>query len=910
MSETDVLQTQVYVELARLNGLQEASILALNEANANIGNAGDNVIDAESARDVTVAAAAVVANDKIVVSNLKTDVVEAKAAVDLALQNLEADVQTVVDIQGTVTADAALAVEAKDLAIAARAGAELALSQFGDAEIFANQSEAARDIAEGYRDNSLVNANLAQAAADDVAANTAFQDLSAVDADIAGSSSDGYIYDTTLDSDGGAWRTRCQMASWYNEPLGTAERGTQRDFPIKCLVLPVGNDVVLYSLDFGEPEMWMVFKGHNFSKALGKVGSNYCVSMKNGLLGVGSPTYDLSLISFAGDKVWRVGAGGARGPRADERISSRNIVGAFVYDSSYPELLSRTITSISMIVEDNAPINTFTLLPQVVVAIGTAAGLSIVRDKEITHITHLGANFISDVHFRNDGALTYSIDGIASLSRFIHVRHKLPVQSILGQSYYYAKGSSDEFYTLRYNPAYVGATTLVSGEPAQNVQSLSDKAIGTNQQLTLLKPNPADHSKSLYSNITTDYNTGWLTGDVKCATLIDTDTGSISDASVVSNGDFSTNIDGWSLAGTGAATWENGGLRLTSDGAFTSVSQDVLTVGETYNISVEVLESGTSGWAMRVGTGLTKFTSAGTGVYTFTEVATTDGVFALRNFGATNTLFGSVTVTRLVSDRSYNSNDLSIMGTVTKTPVATGAELVGFEGFTASSRLEMDNVDDLVEFGVNGAVHLSAWIKSATTATQAIMGLNMVSSSQGGGTVFGLVSFGGKYAERSGLAGAGAGTPTSLIVGKWQKVDIVYDKISTSVYVDGQLIETRNATINLPEGSKLVVGSANDGSAPFQGSIALVKLSEYIPTPEVLLHMCEQERFMFQEGAQVTLHGSSNDVRAVAYDPIVDLDYVGTPAGLSIFQGLVRSNHDDEPVTTFIDAQTGTIVRQ
>ena len=40
-----------------------------------------------------------------------------------------------------------------------------------------------------------------------------------------------FVYNTANDSDGGAWRHRCQDKSWENEPLGTDVRGARRKFP-------------------------------------------------------------------------------------------------------------------------------------------------------------------------------------------------------------------------------------------------------------------------------------------------------------------------------------------------------------------------------------------------------------------------------------------------------------------------------------------------------------------------------------------------------------------------------------------------------------------------------------------------------------------------------------------------------
>jgi hypothetical protein len=50
-------------------------------------------------------------------------------------------------------------------------------------------------------------------------------DLAAIATSKAVTAVDVFVYDTSLDSDGGAWRKRTQGTSWYNETLDTATRG-------------------------------------------------------------------------------------------------------------------------------------------------------------------------------------------------------------------------------------------------------------------------------------------------------------------------------------------------------------------------------------------------------------------------------------------------------------------------------------------------------------------------------------------------------------------------------------------------------------------------------------------------------------------------------------------------------------
>ena len=50
--------------------------------------------------------------------------------------------------------------------------------------------------------------------------------ISKIKARISNTARDIFVYDTRKDSDGGAWRKRTQNTTWYNENLGTIDRGT------------------------------------------------------------------------------------------------------------------------------------------------------------------------------------------------------------------------------------------------------------------------------------------------------------------------------------------------------------------------------------------------------------------------------------------------------------------------------------------------------------------------------------------------------------------------------------------------------------------------------------------------------------------------------------------------------------
>ena len=77
--------------------------------------------------------------------------------------------------------------------------------------------------------------------------------------DAPGSLRDLFVYDTSRDSDGGAWRKRCRNTSWENESLGTGERGSRREFPAVAILAVSTGALVIYDGDDPNLPMWMRF---------------------------------------------------------------------------------------------------------------------------------------------------------------------------------------------------------------------------------------------------------------------------------------------------------------------------------------------------------------------------------------------------------------------------------------------------------------------------------------------------------------------------------------------------------------------------------------------------------------------------------------------------------------------------
>ena len=113
-------------------------------------------------------------------------------------------------------------------------------------------------------------------------------EISQINSEIADTAVDIFIYDTSKDSDGGAWRKRTTHTSWYNETLGTATRGTRREFPsVAVIVVTAATTRKLYIYDGDDPNlpMWMVIDSNDGQWPQAEFSSLYAL---NGIIALGS----------------------------------------------------------------------------------------------------------------------------------------------------------------------------------------------------------------------------------------------------------------------------------------------------------------------------------------------------------------------------------------------------------------------------------------------------------------------------------------------------------------------------------------------------------------------------------------------------------------------------------------------
>jgi hypothetical protein len=271
-------------------------------------------------------------------------------------------------------------------------------------------------------------------------------------------------------------------------------------------------------------------------------------------------------------------------------------------------------------------------------------------------------------------------------------------------------------------------------------------------------------------------------------------------------------------------------------------------------------------------------------------------------------LFDNISVVAADDDRSVNNNSLTINGTITRTPVATGADLVAYSGFSASNYLEQPYNSDL-DFGT-GDFCVMGWVRlSALGSTrQYVFRDNDAASSY----MHLAKSATQKFTFRAGAAGTIVnGTSTALVDG-WYFIAGVVRNGTTEIWVNGALENTTTSATSLDASVNeypLWLGKGLSAGAG-EGELALIRISATAPSAEQIAKIYSDEKVLFQENAQATLYGTSDAVTALAHDSDTNLLHVGTSAGRSVFQGLRRVENTTDAVGAAISASNGLVVEE
>jgi hypothetical protein len=739
--------------------------------------------------------------------------------------------------------------------------------------------------------------------------------LDAVAKDISDTAVDVFIYDTRKDSDGGAWRKRTQHTSWYNETLNTATRGARKEFPAVAVIVAEINQVTIYDGDDPDLPMWMVFnQGGAWSSSANLIMPTspdpVSISFLNGILSIAyNSGYGVGILDFISESKTTIFANNVTSYNGN--VSQRNGGLGHSSASDARRIVNSATNDVAMTILPNAPIDAATGLPVPTIAVATNGGVSVIKDNgTVVDITagagsnYSGASFIDITENYN---LIFEQDS-SSNSRAVFC---IPIPEA-DRTTQTSDGSITDKVIMKFYPvgSHVPYPCFNGGGVVDAIRMAGDNQALKSEpgDLTLLEPNLADPELGKVAYIASDYNTGWMNGDIKLATLSDTDDTDVTGSELVTNGTFDSDLTGWNTS-VGTSTWNSGTMHLTNTTQYgTEPSQIItgLTVGSQYVLTFNKANvSGDGSWYID---NLQSTTSAaGTFTYTITATSTSYTIRIKKRYAGTISI-DNVSFRLAEEDRSVNGNGLQVFGTVTKSKGGSDRDIVSYGGFDSGDYLQQPYNSSL-DFSGDFCIQTWMYIPSDTTAAayhygytldqdQAILALYV--AGQGLRT----------YTRESG--GNWNYIQSSVVLNSWihvthqRKSGIVSTSIN-GILTAGSYTHTANLTRS---GNVITLGrriETTQTTTYWRGSLSLFRLSNTALSQEQIKKIYNDEKFLFQENAKATLYGSSDAVTALAYDDDTELLHVGTSAGRSVFQGLRRIDNTTDAVGAAISASNGMV---
>ncbi|NKE43374.1 LamG domain-containing protein [Roseomonas frigidaquae] len=693
---------------------------------------------------------------------------------------------------------------------------------------------------------------------------------------------DVFVYDTRLDSDGGAWTDRCHGASWFSETLNTPTRGAKRAFPKKgIIVLRSGttNPLALYdALDLdpatGAPRLWRIFPRSSGGILDGTPAA--CFAM-NGRVWVATSA-GLYTLDFPADRASRRDA-------TDRRHWNAGIANASVYGGAATSgaIVSASCNHVHARVLPGGPLDPVGGLPIPTVAVATPAGVSVIHPTgavaNVTHATgYSQAEIVSDAQLMLCEAAARNID--------------------VGPMPYAATVARGSWRTHGVTPS--SAPALLASSTGTRYRLCGNRAaFSTAEGLTFLAPDDANNLNGMVAYTTKDYATGWQPGAALMAALCEGAVGVVvASGNLITNGSFTSDVSGWN----GPGVWSADGAVITAPGGaadnrfFQTITCEV---GAAYTIDVTT-EAGGNSRNLFVAAGLNN-TSPGSALASFT----TSGVLMRVDFIATSTnmtvvlrtdsttagqtfTVKSVSAKKSAADRSYRGGGLVIEGALTRAAVSAGADLAAWSGWSNSNYLRQPYNPDL-DFGT-GDFSIALWTTNPNANSRSLLSR---SSATG---LLGISTVSGQWRLFTGDGGGStilSGTTTPPATGYNHIIGIRRAGV-LELWVNGTLEASAASTRNLTDTSAVLTIGNNFGlTSAWEGALALLRISAYAPTPAQIARMYADERPLFDVGAKAFLGGTSSAVADATYSEASGWLAAATADGVSIFAGLRRAEYLD-----------------
>jgi hypothetical protein len=658
-----------------------------------------------------------------------------------------------------------------------------------------------------------------------------------------------FIYDTSKDSDGGAWRLKSSHTSWYNETLNTSLRGSRKEFPVVALIAVDDHNVFIYDADDPSFPLWMTFRSSTavdgtqtnvtkYAVVLGAASDLTSCAACNGKIYFGSSANGAFFVDLVEDSCYRLHSNGLfYGGVVVDRDGDLNFsLGTRIpLNPDYKLQGDNTgqaniVYDIAVCIPPNSPIDPNTGLTRPRVAISTSDMVTIVRE---------------DVGYE-------------------------------GSTLYYQSEGDGAYATNRSSPA-------CSFDTDGNLVWISNESNDTSSNVVFydnyLQPK-VDVSQSYYR---LDRNVGLVyNGTIQVSNRDGANIGNI--------GYWAPNNSGRVL--TDVVMTRNDLYICSRNTANTAVSiidkQSLLdkmttmacTIGTDYH----------SGW--RLGTDIACLASHTTSTTLTNGTTIQDLSKEDRDF----TVVGNIVTSSVAPNAELRAYSGFSNSTNYIRRAHNAADNVGSNDFTIACWFKTGSSSapqTLIAKGGSGVVEL--WSLGLITQNTKLA-LNFALEDNSGNAV-------DVCAENTG----------PLDDDEWHlAVGVAHFGEIGKVYIDGVLVHTESIqSVGAIDTSSydMTIGTYNNGAAGgFGGHIALPRFGSGALTDRQVKKMFDDEKKLFYDGAKCFL--SASNVYSLAHDEVTDSVYAGSPSYVDEINGIAVINRESGGGANALDTHDGLVVKE
>jgi hypothetical protein len=607
----------------------------------------------------------------------------------------------------------------------------------------------------------------------------------------------------TGDGVSGAYIAQAQIevgssfTSWEVPKIGAAAtdfgttqvyRGNTAKFPRLSSIVAESGNVTLYDLTQPGRPMWMQFTAspiYSFISPKTTTGTVSSVAAGYGRLVVATGNTGGFIADFVGDKAVPMRGPGDPTTLQHNQIAYRNSQGGAAYNAGtagidYWSLSNGVINAVAIAALPDAPVDPYTgmVVPTVAVATGTAAnGINVIRHDGTLVGTAYGG--VQNVSFDSRGNVISIGENNCNYRKS------------------WASTGYTTFTTFVGGPLSMGSGGLLPANPASRHFGKLSVVNEGGSTLAFIRDNDAATAAYVAASVSPYFNTGYQYGDARRCWLADASVGTVAATQVIPNSTFDTDTSGWNAV-IATVSWNAGTMQIVHANASNAgravTSTPVIKAGHAYRVQIDVTQvlGDATGCRFQIGDSNTNLvntypsaTITGSGAITGTGTidcvmtvapgsSTDSAYFGVYVQGGTTAGGGgvcvdNVRVTEVIPDRSVKNQALQISGTITKTAVASAAQLAFYSGFS-------DDTAYTTELVANGAFNTDAsgWV--------ALNGATLSWDSSSGGRLNVTPLNGNNY-------GAAQQTTAALVSGRMYVLTFdVTSAANTSVQVNGQTV--------------------------------------------------------------------------------------------------------------------------